>query len=234
MTGRAQVLMITIATACTQSHSGQVVEIRNEACVTCHQIEFDATSAPVHETSGFPTTCADCHRTTDWQPALGGLHPDPAFPIAAGPHGEIKCLTCHDLDVAAPSAAGANTDCVQCHADSKYQRDSHAGARGPQGQAYAYTPEVRNFCLSCHPQGRANKHPDDRFPRNGDHNTACVNCHDRSVGPDTDGGNTTCLSGGCHSLSREDSHHREENGYAAKRGDGSNRHFCLECHPRGR
>jgi hypothetical protein len=48
--------------------------------------------------------------------------------------------------------------------------------------------------------------------------------------------NTTCINTGCHSLSKEDAEHREKGGYTDARGDGSNRHFCLNsgCHPNGR
>jgi hypothetical protein len=220
--------------ACTQSHSAQVVEIQAESCVTCHTIDYDTAIAPPHAPSGFPTTCADCHRTTDWQPALGGLHPEPMFAVASGPHGGIKCLACHDLDIVAPSKAGANTNCIQCHPDSRNQADSHSGVRGPQNQTYAYNATAPNFCLTCHPAGRASKHPNDRFPRTGPHSRACTTCHDRNAGPDTGGANTTCLNSGCHSLGQEDGEHREVGQYSSARGDGSNRHFCLVCHPTGR
>jgi len=223
--------LLALVSACMQSHSADVVEITQESCVACHTLDYEASSVPPHMTSGFPTTCADCHRTTDWQPALGGLHPEPKFAVTSGPHDGAKCLVCHDLDSPAPSTAGADTDCVQCHPDSRGLRDGHVGALGPQGQTYAYTAEPRNFCLTCHPKGSAYKH---RFVRKGEHARPCTSCHDRSAGPDTGGANVTCLNSGCHSLGEEDREHREQGGYASKRGDGSNRHFCLDCHPTGR
>jgi len=225
--------LLALISACMQSHSAQAVEIRQEDCVTCHTLDYEASSLPPHAPSGFPTTCADCHRTSDWQPALGGLHPEPPFAVTSGPHGGVKCLACHDLDILAPSTAGANTNCIQCHPDSKGQRNSHpAGTRGPQGQTYAYTADVPNFCLTCHPAGRANKHPKDRFPLTGNHNRACTTCHDPNIQPNN-AANTTCLNSGCHSLGEEDRQHREERRYPTTRGDGSNRHFCLACHPSG-
>jgi hypothetical protein len=214
--------------ACVQSHDDKRVSVRGEDCVTCHRVDFDTTQAPPHAAVpsvtgavAFPTTCADCHRTSSWQPALGGLHPSP-----------------HNLELGSTSVAGANTNCVQCHPDDTEQRDSHKGVRGPTGQAYAYAPAVQNFCLSCHPQGLAKKHPDTEFPRTGPHATPCDSCHDRASGlPDMDGLNTTCINSGCHTLSKEDSNHRDEGTrYTQARGDGSNRHFCLAsgCHPDGR
>lgn len=240
-------LLPLVLASCLQSHDDKRVAVRETDCVTCHLVDYDGTTQPPHGNvpgaNGpveFPKTCGDCHRTTSWQPALNGLHPPPPqFPIASGPHDAIKCLACHDLDSLAPSAAGANTNCIQCHPDTADQRDSHTGVRGPAGQAYAYAPAVANFCLTCHPNGLAKKHPDNEFPRTGPHAASCTSCHDRASGiPDMDGMNTTCINGGCHSLAKEDDHHREEGGarYTQLRGDGSNRHFCLDsrCHPDGR
>lgn len=221
------------ASACLQSHDAAVTAIASETCVTCHLPSYEATSMPGHRVTGFPDTCVDCHTTASWRPALGLHPPAPAFPIAAGPHGAIACQGCHDLGLGAVATAGANTDCVQCHPDSRYQRDSHQGVVGPAGQAYGYRADVPNFCLSCHPQGRARKHPRDRFPLRGAHDVACVRCHDRTTGvPDTGGANTTCLGSGCHALPEMDREH-EEPRYDVERGDGTNRHFCLACHPSG-
>lgn len=229
------VIVACLLVACTRSHEGQQ-ELRQGECVNCHTAEYDATTAPVHATAGFPTTCVDCHRTIDWVPALEGIHPEPRFAVTAGAHGGLACLGCHDLDAMLPSAAGANTNCLQCHPDDAYQRDSHVGVKGPAGQTYAYTPAQRNFCLTCHPAGTALKHPRDRFPFTEKHTTShCSTCHDRASGlPDQGGMNTNCLASGCHSLTEEDGEHREHDGYGTARGDGSNRHFCLQCHPTGR
>jgi hypothetical protein len=226
------VVLVLVSAACMNSHPGSVVEIANDACVTCHQDEYDATSMPTHTTvapTPFPTSCADCHRTSSWQPALGGLHPaPPKFPIASGPHRGIKCLDCHNLDIMAPSTLGANTDCVACHPDSSELRSDHQGASGPQGEPYAYTPDVRNFCLTCHPTGTAYKH---KFPRRHHGANACTDCHDRSTGPDAGGQNVTCFKSGCHSLGEEDRRH--DGGSYTRAKDGTN-HFCLKCHADGR
>lgn len=240
------VLVLLVAGSCTQSHDANRIAIRGDDCVTCHLADYDATTAPPHGmvpgvagAQQFPTSCADCHRTTSWQPAVGGLHPPPPrFPIASGPHDAIRCLACHDLDLAASSTGGANTNCLQCHPDSADLRDSHTGVRSATGQSYAYNSAIANFCLTCHPAGLANKHPDARFPRTGPHDAPCTSCHDRASGvPDMAGMNTTCINAGCHSLTKTDGQHRENGArYTQIRGDGSNRHFCLDsrCHPDGR
>jgi hypothetical protein len=231
-------LVLVLLVSCMQSRDNPAVEVRGEDCSTCHVDDFDSTTLPPHRTEQFPTTCGDCHRTNDWQPALEGLHPlEPKFPLGV-PHDNIKCFGCHDLDLATTSKAGANTNCVQCHPDSNDMRGGHAGAKSAQGVAYAYTPAVANFCFSCHPTGRLAPHPDQAFPRTGPHDSYCVTCHDRTLGSDVDGMNTTCLNSGCHSLAKADGDHREEDtaDYMKARGNGSNRHFCLEsgCHPDGR
>lgn len=240
------VVVLLVVGSCMQSHDDKRIAIRGDDCATCHLVDYDATTMPPHNmvpgVAGplqFPTTCVDCHRTTSWQPAIDGMHPPPPrFPIAGGAHDAIKCLACHELDLAPSSTGGANTNCIRCHPDSAEQRDSHTGVRGPAGQGYAYAPAVANFCLTCHPTGLANKHPNDRFPRTGPHGSPCTSCHDRASGlPDKAGMNTTCINGGCHSLAKEDGNHREQGArYTQLRGDGSNRHFCLDagCHPDGR
>lgn len=222
------VVLVLMTASCLQSHPGDIVEISLDRCVACHQNEYDATSMPVHITvapTPFPTTCGDCHRTTSWQPALEGLHMG-QFVI---PHFGAQCLECHDLDIAAPAKLGADTDCVACHPDSSELQSDHAGAMSEQGQPYAYTPDVRNFCLTCHPKGTAYKH---RFRRTGHHNVACAKCHDRSSGlPDAGGQNVTCFGSGCHSQTKEDN--REDHGTRYEREKDGTNHFCLECHERG-
>ncbi|MEZ4362106.1 MAG: hypothetical protein R3B48_18100 [Kofleriaceae bacterium] len=228
--------------ACFERHDTTQV-LRGSDCVACHLDDFRATSQPSHTaaTANFPTTCADCHRTTSWHPALEGRHPaEQVFPIESGAHAKAACLTCHQLELGA-SRAGANTDCLQCHPNDAYQQSAHQGARSPTGVAYLYRAEIRNFCLSCHPKGTAQKHPNDKFPRTGEHNVACASCHDRSAGADAMGANTTCIESGCHhTLSWSDSKHREVRTYTSSRNGPwskpfiTSRNFCLLCHARGR
>lgn len=238
----ALIVTTALLAACFESHKG-VQELRGDDCYTCHVDDYDATSMPVHTapTVDFPTACVNCHKTTDWQPALEGNHPaEIVFPIQSGAHATTPCLQCHDLDVGLPSSAGANTNCIGCHPNDAYQRDAHVGTTSVAGTPYQYRADIANFCLVCHPKGTALKHPDDKFPRTGDHNASCVTCHDRSAGNDAQGANTTCLVSGCHSLGEEDGQHREVNNYTATRNGPwpqpnlTSRNFCRVCHPRGR
>ena len=71
-------------------------------------------------------------------------HPESAFPIASGHHTDIECETCHDQ----PGTMGkANTDCVQCHKRSKYDRKHTRITDYPAGAA------PPSFCVNCHTRG---------------------------------------------------------------------------------
>lgn len=128
-------------TACFQSQHAATEAITSADCATCHIELYNAN--PTHPGQK-PITCADCHTTDDWGNAG---HPEPAFPIAAGAHGGIRCTTCHIASLGSP-VKGANTDCVQCHTQA--DMDPHH----TQAPGYAYDSAHRNFCLTCHPSGR--------------------------------------------------------------------------------
>jgi hypothetical protein len=216
------ILSLVLVAGCFESHGGQQA-LTQDDCSSCHMKDYNATgtadpylNAPNHQDPGvgFPTTCADCHRNTSWQPALGGLHPQPnkyvnatggndTFLISKGAHVGIKCLACHDLDIPAdttPPSRGFNTDCIQCHPNNAAQQQAHpTGTMSPAGNPYAYSDTKRNFCLTCHPTGEAAGHPEDKFPisASGHHRgIKCADCHIRSTGPDAKGANTNCVN--CH------------------------------------
>jgi Class III cytochrome C family len=124
--------------------------VANRECVLCHRADYDGTTDPVH--SGmFPTTCDDCHGTNAWQPALEGAHPDERFPISHGAHEGFSCTSCHNLDRGA-STGGMNTDCVGCHTGE--HRMSRVNEQHREVRDYNFDPDMPNFCLVCHPNGR--------------------------------------------------------------------------------
>ena len=198
--------------SCFRDHPMTDTAVRGEECVTCHLPDYAATTQPVHA-GNYPQTCADCHVTTYWQPALDGNHPEDKFPIAKGAHTGIACMSCHDLDLGASSAAGANTNCIQCHHQSDMD-PQHGGVSG-----YHYDTSQPHFCLACHPDGMGGKHPESKFPiTSGPHRgIACGDCHKASLGTPDSIDNTDCVT--CHT----DAHHR----------DPSKPHDCLRCHPNG-
>ena len=68
---------------CASCHVGDppVYQGTPTVCVGCHQGDYDNSPFPGHD--GFQTTCQDCHTTDAWTPAVGGTHPENAFPIEA-------------------------------------------------------------------------------------------------------------------------------------------------------
>jgi len=96
---------------------------------------------PNHVTSGFPTTCAQCHNTTTW---AGATFNHTWFPIYSGTHAKVwtTCADCH-ID---PSNYNSFS-CTNCHTHNEASTDPiHRNVRG-----YSYAPTV---CYQCHPQGR--------------------------------------------------------------------------------
>lgn len=137
-----------VRTSCLSCHLGTppVYEGTPMNCVDCHQDDYDTSPFPGHD--AFQTTCQDCHSTNAWTPAMGGNHPDDAFPIG-GRH-DYACNECHDVDRGSP-VDGINTDCVGCH-EGEHRRgnvdNDHSEVSGYPG---ADAPP--NFCLDCHPDG---------------------------------------------------------------------------------
>jgi hypothetical protein len=139
--------------SCSSCHIGDppVYPGTPTLCVGCHQSDYD--SSPYQGHDNFPITCQDCHSTDAWTPAVGGTHPENAFPIQSGPHSDYQndCVSCHDPALGSP-VAGENTDCVGCH-DGEHTRakmdPKHREVRNyPSGAA------PPNFCLDCHRDGR--------------------------------------------------------------------------------
>jgi len=139
--------------ACASCHVGDppVYVGTPTLCVGCHRADYDSSTFPGH--SDFPTTCENCHTTDAWTPAVGGAHPENAFPIQSGPHSPYRndCVSCHNPELGSP-VAGANTDCVGCH-DGVHTRARMDSAHREVG-GYPSGAPPPNFCLQCHSDGR--------------------------------------------------------------------------------
>lgn len=144
-------LLLALVCACAREHATEAVEVRGTDCVTCHLAQYQSANPP--HVGNFPQTCADCHSTSSWIPALGGAHPEASFPIASGAHQGITCQDCHDSSKGT-SVGGANTDCIGCHT-GEHSQTRMANAHGGVSR-YMWDATMPHFCLSCHPSGRAN------------------------------------------------------------------------------
>ncbi len=100
-------------------------------------------ATPAHPAVGAPRP-RPVGGATPAPPSREPQHPEARFPIRAGNHADIECRTCHDQG----GAMGRdNTDCVQCHARSRYDRIHRRVRDYPDGVASAH------FCVTCHTRG---------------------------------------------------------------------------------
>ena len=110
---------------CNSCHTGGVYGGLPSECVDCHRADYDATTNPNHQASGFPTDCETCHQPTTWT----GATFDHPYSLV-GTHATLDCSSCHSGGI----YAGTPTDCVGRHLDD-YNR-----ARNPNHSAVGFRP----------------------------------------------------------------------------------------------
>lgn len=187
----------------------------DQDCYTCHTADYNR----AHGSSGFPTTCTDCHNVNTWG--------DAEFDHAAvsngfellGAHKNIQCTSCHVLPSYDVKFHPANDqDCYSCH-ETDYQ-NAHSGT------GFATT------CTDCHSidtwdNATFKDHDSQFFPiYSGTHRgtwTSCQTCHSDPSNYKT----FTCLSCHAHDKSTTDAHHTEVSGYSYVST------ACYSCHPSG-
>ncbi len=164
-------------TNCQSCHQGQTTGI-SQLCYSCHSNDYNNTTDPNHITSGYPTTCEQCHTTTAWSPATFD-HNLTAFPLT-GQHTSVNCSQCHSSGY-----TGTPTDCYSCHQSNFVNsvNPSHSGVGLP------------TECQSCHNTQAwvpsSFDHNNTLFILTGQHlNTTCQSCHQ---------GQTTGISQLCYS-----------------------------------
>jgi len=131
---------------CNDCHTtGNYTDAKSD-CYSCHAVDYNNAVNPNHKTSGFPTTCTQCHTTNpDWKPASYPQHDAREFPIYSGKHrGQWNnCNECH-TNLSNYSVYS----CITCHEHNKPDMDSkHSGRPG-----YSYNSVA---CYTCHPRGNA-------------------------------------------------------------------------------
>ncbi|MBL0161110.1 MAG: hypothetical protein IPP47_29100 [Bryobacterales bacterium] len=149
-----------VAVPCAQCHLRDRYLGTPTACEACHLERFQNTTAPDHRIASYPTNCALCHQTSQFQGARAG-HPTAAFPLT-GKHTAARCGSCHTAS-APPDRPSA--ECAACHLPNH----NSAASYGQQ-------------CAVCHtPSGWTPARPDHgktRFPLTGRHAAAvCQSCH---------------------------------------------------------
>ena len=171
-----------VGLSCNACHGDNIYKGKGTTCVTCHLAKYNATTTPKHSTSGFPTSCADCHTTSTW---LGAVfdHNKTLFPLT-GSHLAVACAGCHGDGV----YKGKPTTCVSCHlADWTKTADPKHSSAG-----FAQT------CQDCHSTTNFTTstwvHPTTLFQFTGAHvGLKCNACHADNI---FKGKGTTCVT--CH------------------------------------
>ena len=159
-----------VNTPCLQCHVNGNYNLTsaNTACVSCHLKDYQATNDPNHAQAGFPTTCQQCHNTTDW--GSGTFNHVGTGWALTGFHATVPCQQCHVN--ANYKLTSANTQCASCHLN-----DFNATNNPPHASAGFPTD-----CSVCHSTtnwlGASFNHASTGWALTGFHATVqCNQCH---------------------------------------------------------
>jgi hypothetical protein len=151
-----------IANSCVSCHNSNYTTTPDQ-CVGCHQNDFNSAVNPNHTAAGIPTTCEQCHTSTNWAPSTFD-HTTTGFTLL-GSHQSIQCSSCH-----AGTLSGLNILCITCHQPEYNTAPNHT--------AQSYPTD----CELCHNSVLWNQtsfdHQNTIFPLTGSHTTVtCQQCH---------------------------------------------------------
>lgn len=158
--------------SCDSCHQSGAFTPGEVQCISCHQEDYNNTTAPNHRAAGYPTTCQGCHNPGDNTWHTRAINHNQIFPLV-GRHAQITCDQCHKNGV----FQGTPRNCVGCHKQD-YDRTTspnHAASGFP------------TTCDSCHKStdpdwNRAKFNHDNVFPLVGTHKTLdCSACHKNGV-----------------------------------------------------
>ncbi len=127
--------------ACSDCHVNNNYNLTSNLCITCHQTDYNQTTNPGHaaQPQFFPTSCQNCHNTTNWQNATFNHAQFTQFSINHGGANGV-CATCHTN-----SNDYSVFQCTNCHAKSQTDQN-HQGVKG-----YVYNSVN---CYQCHSSGQ--------------------------------------------------------------------------------
>ena len=108
--------------------------------LSCHLTDYNQTTNPNHQASGFSTQCQQCHTTNTWLGAMGGPFTHTPFIITSGPHAK-PCIDCH-----LTPGNYASFSCIHHHHDQTHTAQKHVGVPG-----YVWASPA---CFNCHPTGQ--------------------------------------------------------------------------------
>ena len=149
--------------ACEKCHT--VGYELSQDCYSCHKKDYDATTAPNHQSSGYSTDCASCHGTSAQTWNNAAVNHDQFWPLL-GAHKTLACETCH--------VAGYNLpkDCYGCH------KKDYDATTDPPHKATGYSTDCQNCHLPSHTSWNQAVF-NHKFPiQSGRHSGfACTDCH---------------------------------------------------------
>jgi hypothetical protein len=150
--------------ACVDCHTTGNYTDASQECYSCHQTDYTAATNPNHLSSGFPTTCQECHTLNPgWKPATFDHN---IFPLTLG-HSVPACIDCHING----NYASTPTDCYACH------QSDYTGTTNPNHQSSGFSVA----CTECHttnPGWKPTSFDHSRFPLTQGHSgPACIDCH---------------------------------------------------------
>ncbi|MFI5102891.1 MAG: hypothetical protein ACHP9V_05925, partial [Terriglobales bacterium] len=128
--------------ACADCHVNNNYTNLPTACIGCHQTDYNNTSNPGHaaQPQFFPTTCQNCHNTTNWLNATFNHTQYTQFSINHGNANGV-CSTCH-----INSNNYAIFQCTGCHGGGNPNNFHHDNVQG-----YVYNSVN---CYQCHSSGQ--------------------------------------------------------------------------------
>ena len=181
-----------LVTNCTQCHTTWQIEPTPRTCAdaSCHLTNYNETTNPPHFDFSFPTTCAECHNTTAWQPGLFVHDIETTGFQLDGSHTTTTCTSCHDNWIP-PSEVRTCYD-ASCHLTN------YTETINPPHVDY----NMPTICSDCHtttvwtPSTFSHDVPSTGFLVDGAHETTgCIGCHSNWE-PST--GIRTCSDASCH------------------------------------
>jgi hypothetical protein len=152
------------AVACVDCHMNGNFTNTSTDCYSCHKTDYNNTTNPNHASTGFPTSCIQCHTTSPgWKPA-GFNHG--SFPLTLG-HSTLKCADCH----IGGNYTNTSADCYSCH-----QTDYNA-TTVPNHKTAGF-PTTCSQCHSTNPGWKPASFSHTKFPLTLGHATpTCTDCH---------------------------------------------------------
>jgi hypothetical protein len=161
--------------ACQACHTSRTFTA-SVNCVSCHQRDYAATTAPNHAAAGFPVTCDACHRPSDstWASTAAGFDHHAVFPLT-GVHATQACQACHVNNV----FQGTPRDCIGCHRKDfdRTTSPNHAAAGFPTTCETCHQPSAPSWS-----SGSGGFNHASIFALVGTHATVqCAACHVNNV-----------------------------------------------------